>query len=151
MPHQEGNPCYSSASWQTDTRVYYPVLGNYLENGLCAWMGEFAGDFDTEGYESEYLDLVREILDRYGIRYIGSGIFHCDYYRKEPLPDQDELIEALDEIDVVSLAYDYDRGEPSCRAQDADGLIPTFEEAAARQTASETGPAADAPVIRPAH
>lgn len=52
MPHQEGNPCYSSASWQTDTRVYYPVLGNYLENGLCAWMGEFAGDFDTEGYES---------------------------------------------------------------------------------------------------
>lgn len=141
------NPCYSSASWQTDTRVYYPVLGNYLENDLCDWMGEFASDFDTEGYESEYLDLVQEILDRYGIHYIGCGIFHCDYYREEPLPNQDELIEALDEIDVVSLAHDYDRGGPSCPAQDADGLISTFEDAAARQAASRH--AADAPVIRP--
>lgn len=113
----ETNPCYSSDVWETDTRVYYPKLGEALQN-LTAWMGEFVDDFDVDAYLDEHGDQINEILARYGIKHIGSGIFHCDYYREEPLPDEEELIEALEEIDYVSIAKRHEKPGPAARLGD---------------------------------
>lgn len=93
-------------SWDTSTTACYPRLGRYLSEHLTDFMGDFVDDFDVDAYEEEYVGLVQELLDEeHAIHYIGSGIFYVDYYRDDPLPDEDDLFEEIyREIDECEIA-----------------------------------------------